>query len=197
MSMGPSHVTFSLSNISKEIAKKSGNKAKVSVQKIYHNWSDIIGDEFADKCIPVHVSWSRYQSKKSNAFSSRNFMPTGGFEQNKKTKDQNDKNQKGKTFSGGATLHIATSSSIATRLMYQEHLILERLARILGHYDVKAVQIKHESGLDNAGHGYKIPKKLSKAQVKEVEDMLSHIEDRALKERLQSMGEKILLDQQR
>lgn len=96
-----------------------------------------------------------------------------------------------------ATLQIAASSAIATRLMYQEHLIVERLHRILGYDVIKGISVKHESGLDNRSYGHALPRKLDKAERAYLNSALENVEDAAVKKLLESLGEKILLDHRR
>ena len=191
MSLGPSHVSYTLPQISKEIAKKSGKNAKVSIQKIYAYWNDIIGTEFADKSIPYHISWSKHSQKKKQNFMPMGMVPLGKASSKNKTKQDAPKSAE-KIVT--ATLHILASSAVSTKIMYQEHLIIERISRILGHQMIQNIQIKHESGLDNTGYGYKIPKKLNVEERAYLDDVLENIEDKTLKQRLYSIGEKILLD---
>jgi hypothetical protein len=201
MPLGPSHVSKNLSSISKEISRQTCKTNKINIPKIFANWSDIIGHDFHDKCIPFNITWTRNRAKAKNkpGFKKGNAdwgasLPTSPSAAKSKPEKTTPEKAK-KEFDASATLHILASSAIATRILYQEHLIIERLSRVLGYSAIKRIQIKHESGLDQSGFHYSTPKELSASDRQELDSMLINIEDQGLKNRLKSMGEKILLDQ--
>lgn len=160
-------MTQILPQISSRIAKKSGTKAKVSLQRIYANWTDIIGSEYAHKAIPIKITWN-------------------------KQKDKKDKAEK-----LVATLHILSASAIATSIMYQEKLIIERLSRTLGYSAIQNIKIQHENGLDIRLKKGLFTPKLKAKDKSYLNDVLDSIEDRGIREALAQLGEKILLDKQR
>lgn len=195
MSRGPSHITHNLGDITKNIAKNSGVNAKISIQKLYAYWEDIIGKDNAGRAIPYHISWGKAKKQRSG-FAPMNMQPMGNnnaFNTKPKSKNSN-KSEAPTKEKATATLHIAASSAIATKLMYQEALILERIQRVIGSDSIKAITVKHESGLENISTGYKVPRKLNKGENQYLDDTLDFVEDEHIKKLLKSLGEKILLD---
>ncbi|GEM_PF-403544 len=177
MSFGPSHMASILPKISTRVAKKSGINAKISLQRIYAAWVDIIGQDFAHKSIPVNITWKKEKPRKS-AF---------------KKADKTDKAGKPEAEIV-ATLHILCASAVSTQIMYQEALIIERLSRNLGYSAVKHIAVKHENGLDIRLKTVLFPAHLSTADKGFLDDALGDVEDQSLKKLLHKLGEKILLD---
>jgi hypothetical protein len=179
--MGLKAVASVVPDISKTVASRSGLNNKVSIQRIYASWVDIVGADFCLKTIPVRLSWRAGQKSK------------GGY--GKKPKEQKDKDKE-KKVPAIATLHIASASAVATQLMYQEQILLERLNRVLGYSAIKHIQIHHETGLDiKLSKSGLFKPRLSKQQKGELDSILEHIHDNDIKAHLYSLGESIFLSQ--
>lgn len=196
MARGPSHIAHNLGDISKNIAKSSGVNAKISIQKIYAYWEDIVGTDFAQHAVPYHISWGKAKKQKAG-FSPMGMPPmtqnTTFPTKSKSAKTPLPQAPQDKKFV--ATLHIAASSAIATKLLYQEIMIIERIQRVIGSSAIQYISVKHESGLDNlSAGGYKIPRKLNEGEKEYLCDALDSIQDDHIKQSLKSLGEKILLE---
>lgn len=176
---GPHHMSSILPSISRKVAKESGVSSKVSLQRIYAAWVDIIGQDFAHKSIPVNITWKKEQKK--TPFRSKSA-------QGPKAPEKTDGPQT------VATLHILCASAVATPIMYQEHLILERLARNLGYTAIRHIAVKHENGLDIRLGGALFKPNLNAQDKDFLADVLGGVEDQSLKALLYRLGEKILLD---
>lgn len=109
--------TSSLSNILPTIMKKIGGSAEsrnaASIMRIINHWSEIIGKEFAQKSVPVKITF-KYQKDRE----------TGEQQQ----------------LMG---LKIKTEGALSTIIAMRETIILERLNRLFGTDKFKKLTIEH------------------------------------------------------
>lgn len=100
------------------------------------------------------------------------------------------KNQKSK-----ASLDIATTASHATILNYQKGLIMERINTLFGGDWIEDIRFVVSSDLSDADLLKPIiPKPLSGQEKKYLHDVLDQIEDPDIKDKLETLGQAILMD---
>jgi len=93
-----------------------------------------------------------------------------------------------------ATLDIAASSAQASLLVMQKGLLLEKINHIFGERLVTDIRFVHQVTNKNEKPA-KIIKPLTNIEKNSLSNMLDKVEDTELKERLSSMGQALLQDQ--
>ena len=94
-----------------------------------------------------------------------------------------------------ATLEIAASSADATALHYQKDLILERINQIFGEDWIAAIRFVNVPS-NFQTKAFKKPKApLTEAEKKTLSDMVLNVGDDAMRERLENLGQAIILDE--
>lgn len=98
-----------------------------------------------------------------------------------------------------ATLEIAASSADATVLHYQKELILERINRIFGDSWITAIRFVHTPSNNDAAESQTFlrPTPLKQEDIGQLQAMLNDIEDEELRNRLEKLGQSVLLKSQK
>lgn len=94
-----------------------------------------------------------------------------------------------------AKLDIAVSSANATVLHYQKDLILEKINNIFGERWVTAIRFVNVPVNNAVFKPKKVKQPLTSHEKKTLSDMLVGVEDIDIQNRLQSLGESLLMDQ--
>ncbi len=95
------------------------------------------------------------------------------------------------------TLDIATSSANASLLIMQKGVLIEKINQIFGERLITDIRFVHQPS--NARHINKVKSKkpLTAQQKSALSSKLNHIEDNAIRERLERFGEAFIQDQQK
>lgn len=93
-----------------------------------------------------------------------------------------------------ATLEIATSSANATMLHYQKDLILERINQVFGERWITAIRFVNTPSNTVSTKRKKPKVPLTEREKKTLSDMVFNIDDEDMKERLQRLGQAIIMD---
>ncbi len=94
-----------------------------------------------------------------------------------------------------AILEIACSASNATILSYQKDIIIERIAQIFGDRWITNVRFSSSVQLMENSSITKRPKPLNGSDKKYLTNILDQIEDQDIKDKLEKLGQAILIDQ--
>lgn len=105
------------------------------------------------------------------------------------------KNKKDKKAKPHATLEIAASSSNATLLHYQKDLILERINQIFGERWITAIKFVHVPANTTSSFRKKTKRPLTPSEKKALSGALVSVQDCDMKARLESLGQKILMEE--
>jgi len=93
------------------------------------------------------------------------------------------------------TLEIAASSADATLLHYQKDLILERINQIFGERWITAIKFIQIAANTQPQLRKKARPPLTASEKKTLSELLISIEDYDMKQRLENLGQAILMDQ--
>ena len=95
-----------------------------------------------------------------------------------------------------ASLDIATTGSDATLLHYRKDLILERINRIFGERWITAIRFVSVPSNMNTTKFKKTKTPLTAAEKNHLSSMLSSIKDQEMRNKLESLGEGVLMEEQ-
>ncbi len=153
-----------LSHAVMKVTSQNFSRKYIAIGRIVDSWSDIVGKDFALKAQPARI---QYRNR-----------------------------AKGSGEKPDAILEIGCSSADATMLHYQKDLILERINRIFG--DQWITGIKFVPVAVNTDSGFrksKIKKRpLTGKDTDYLNETLASIGDEAIKQRLESLGKEILME---
>jgi|GEM_PF-3268377 len=156
---GPTLIAKIVPKASKAIMGKDRSKARLSMARLIDQWTDIIAPEDPTLVRPIRVSWKWLKFDKA----------PGGE----------------KIIEG--TLHIAAPSAIATKLSYQEAIIIGRVNRLFGlpaNACMKRIALSHDKLSVPLKRTYR-PKVPVSA---EIQGKLDAVNDPVLRERLTSLA---------
>lgn len=156
---GPTLIARIVPRASKAIMGKDKSKARLSMARLVDQWPDIIAPEDPTLVRPIRVGWKWLKFGKEEGAD--------------------------KIIEG--TLHIAAPSAIATKLTFQEAIIVGRVNRLFGLPEnacIKRIALSHDKLSAPLKRSYR-PKVPVSA---EIQGKLDAIHDPVLRERLLSLA---------
>ena len=156
-----------LSESAARVAGKNFSRKYMALGRIVNQWTDIMGDEFADKAQPVKINYRK--------------APHG-------TKSGT-KNKK-----ATATLDIATTASYATILPYQKNLILERINQLFGDQWITDIRFVIGNIAETRPAQKKTTSPLTPDEKKYLSNVLNSVDDPVFREKLSHFGQALLGD---
>lgn len=155
----------SLTHIIPKAAKKNVSKRFPRYESIFLHWKDIVGDEFASKCVP---SKTRMRFEKIPKSDKKKFV--------------------------GLTLYLSTTNSWKTELEYNGERIKERINLFLGESLVEKVMYISDADAESflKTPCDITPPKLLPQEQEELDTALANITDDSLREKLAHFGQTLI-----
>ncbi len=143
------------------LSKPVFQRKYLKLGRIYTYWPQIIGEEYAEKALPVAL----------------------------KTRPVRQKNGT-KKYDIIATLCIITNSANALALSYQKERILGRIEHLFGERIITDIKITQNHSIQTTISSHKV-EKLSTLNQEEIKQMMAHISDNDLRERLEHFSQSL------
>ncbi len=143
------------------LSKPVFQRKYIKLGRIYSYWTQIIGEEYAEKAMPIALKTRPIKLKKGH-----------------------------KEYRIETTLCIITNSASALPLSYQKERILGRIETLFGERLVNDLKITQNHSLQKISSAQN-PEKISYANVNEIENMMKQITDHDLRETLEHFSQSL------
>ena len=134
--------------------------------KMLANWALIVGDETAQKAMPLELKFSRSKNKEEDEVKGKNAQ---------------------------AILTLAVKPAFALEMSYQKLLLMEKVNVFFGYQAIKDIRLVQNSEIMNKKTGSRpLPRPLTLTEQQRIETLCEKVQENDLQTALKNLGKAIL-----